>query len=223
MYERNVQFPGPTNTAIVWRYMPFVAFVDLLQRQKLFFTRLEKLIDPYEGFYSAEMKDVLAGKVPKAVIKAAEKFSRRNYCVNCWHENDGESAAMWAVYSSADGVAVRSTVKRLKNSLGDEQRRVFISRVHYRSATAPAAAPLTLKRKSFEHEKEVRIWCLEADRANGQENGVYISVDLAALIEAVFVSPTAGSWITQVVQSTIALHGLNMKTVQSRLYSKALV
>lgn len=203
--------------------MPFVSFVDLLQRRKLFFTRIEKLVDPYEGFYSAEMKDVLAGKVSKAVIRAAEKFSRRNYCVNCWHENEGESAAMWQVYSRSDGVAVRSTVKRLKESLHNERRRVSISRVHYSSATAPVAAPLALKRKSFEHEKEVRMWCLEADRANGQENGVYIAVDLEVLLEAVFVSPSTGNWMPQVVQSTIELHGLDIRAVQSKLYSKALV
>lgn len=104
MYERNSQFPGPRATVSVWRYMPFVGLVDLLQRRKLFFNRLERLADPYEGFYSPEIRPVLEWKVPKAVIKAAERFSRRNYCVNCWHENDGESAAMWAVYSASDGI-----------------------------------------------------------------------------------------------------------------------
>jgi len=223
MYERSLQFPGPRNTAVVWRYMPFVGFVDLLQRQKLFFSRLEKLVDPHEGFYNAEMKDVLAGKVPMSVIRATERLSRRNYCVNCWHESDGESTGMWDIYSRCDGVAVRSTVKRLKESLHSERRRTFIANVHYGSATAPTASPLASKRKSFEHEREVRMWCLEADRTNGQDTGVYISVDLAVLIEAVFVSPTAGEWVTQVAQSTLDLHGFHIEAVQSKLYSKALV
>lgn len=223
MYKRNVQFPGPKNTAIVWRYMTFVGFVDLLQRRKLFFSRLEKLVDPYEGFYSPEIMPVLESKVPKAVIRAAEKFSRRNYCVNCWHENEGESAAMWAIYSNSDGIAIRSTVKRLKYALKNEERNVFIARVHYDPATAPAASPLVYKRKSFEHEKEIRMWCLEADRKKRQAKGTYASVDLGVLMEAVFVSPTAGPWVKQVIQSTLDLHRLGIKAVQSKLFSKSLV
>ncbi len=222
MYRRNVQFPGPGNTAVVWRYMPFVAFVDLLQRRKLFFTRLEKLADPYEGFYSPEIRPALEWKVPKAVVRAAEKFSRRNYCVSCWHENEDESAAMWSIYSSSDGIAVRSTVRRLKDALEEEGRDVFIAKVRYSALTAPAASPLAYKRKSFEHEKEVRIWCLEPSRQDGQEHGTYVSVDLATLIEAVFISPTAGHWVTEVVQSTLNLHGCGVTAVQSKLYTNAL-
>jgi len=203
--------------------MPFVSFMDLLQRRQLFCSRLEKLVDPYEGFYNAEMKEVLTGKVPMSVIKATERFSRRNYCVNCWHKSVGESAAMWEIYSRFDGVAVRSTVMRLKKSLHNERRRIFIANVHYGSATAPTASPLASKRKSFEHEREVRIWCLEADRTNGQETGVYINVDSAILIEAVFVSPTAEKWVTHVVQSTLDLYGFHIEAVQSKLYSKVLV
>jgi hypothetical protein len=223
MYRRNPQFPEPGSNAVVWRYMPFAAFVDLLQRRQMFFTRLEKLADPYEGSYSAEIKAVLEWKVPKSVIKAAERFSRRNYCVSCWHENRGESAAMWAIYSSPDGIAIRTTVGRLKDAFHDERRRISISRVHYSSASAPIAAPLAQKRKSFEHEREVRVWCLEADRRNGQENGTYASVDLEVLIESVFVSPLAKPWITAVVQTTLDRHAVHVKAIQSELYSRTLV
>ena len=223
MYHKVVRFPEPRNSAVVWRYMPFVSFVDVLQRRKLFFSRLEKLADPHEGFYSAEMKDILEEKVPKAVIRATERFSRRNYCVNCWHENEGESAAMWAIYSQSDGIAIRSTVKRLKDSLHNEDRKVSIARVHYGTAPAPVTEPLTLKRKSFSHEKEIRLWCIESDRRNGQEYGTRISVDLELLIDAVFVSPKAEGWITPVVQSALDLHGFHVEAVQSTLYSNVLV
>src|SRR5215208_6528995 len=37
-------------------------------------------------------------------------------CVNCWHINDFESAAMWNVYSRiGDGIAVQSTYDRLRD------------------------------------------------------------------------------------------------------------
>jgi len=67
------------------------------------------------------------------------------------------------------------------------------------------------------------MWCLEADRKKRQAKGTYASVDLGVLMEAVFVSPTAGPWVKQVIQSTLDLHRLGIKAVQSKLFSKSLV
>jgi hypothetical protein len=49
--------------------MPFVSFVDVLQHRKFFFSRLETLADPHEGFYSADMKNLLEEKVPSKGLR----------------------------------------------------------------------------------------------------------------------------------------------------------
>src|SRR5258706_406031 len=77
---------------------------------------------------------ILQEKVPKYLIAASEKFSRKNYCVNCWHVNEGESAAMWDLYANSKGIAIRSTVGRLKKSLRPEQRKIALCKVEYGEA-----------------------------------------------------------------------------------------
>jgi len=42
---------------------------------------------------------------------------RRYVFVNPWHKNEFESAAMWKLYlKSEEGVAIRTTVERLKHA-----------------------------------------------------------------------------------------------------------
>ncbi len=51
----------------------------------------------------------------------------RFWRVNCWHRNKLESIAMWKLYTHGnDGVAIQSTVRRLKDSIEASPRRNFV-------------------------------------------------------------------------------------------------
>src|SRR5205807_5294014 len=82
-----------------------------------FFSRITKFKDPYEGAMPKTLRtvlDVLGRDHPK--IRLADKLAEeaKLFCVSCWHVNDGESAAMWKLYSQEDsGIAVQSSVDRL--------------------------------------------------------------------------------------------------------------
>jgi hypothetical protein len=203
--------------------MSHARLADVLRTGCLFFSRPEKQRDPYEGYYLEEARAVLPDKVPKYLITASEKFSRKNYCINCWHLNQGESAAMWDLYGNSKGIAIRSTVGRLKESLKDELRKICLCKVEYGEARNALISPLCSKRKSFEHEREIRLYLIEPDRSHCDGAGTLVSVNLNYLIQRVYLAPNADPEMRSKIEHELYEHGVSAKTVQSRLYSTDLV
>jgi hypothetical protein len=81
------------------------------------------------------------------------------------------------------------------------------------------------KRLSFAHERELRaiFWALdgtpdaEPHKALIKPGGLEIEVDLPALIERVYVSPTAAPWFADLVRAMTARCGFAFKVSQSAL------
>jgi len=83
------------------------------------------------------------------------------------------------------------------------------------------------KRKSFEHEREVRalIHRMPASGLVGDvtreripEAGLYVPVNLDTLVERVLVSPLSKDWIVELVGSVTAKYRLSVEVVRSDLY-----
>jgi len=165
-------------------------------------------------------------------IKQMYKLQREWVYISCWHANPHESAAMWRLYTQTqDAVAIRSTYERLARCLSND---ALIGLVHYVDfeqmtiALTNAFLPLVFKRKSFEHEREVRAVIAEYPKENGRlvyrpntKPGRPIHVDLAALIEAVYVAPLARDWFLELVQLMCGNAGLAVDVRRSSLDSKA--
>ena len=226
MFEEHPTFVAPENhRGKIWRYMDFTKFVSLLDKQALFFARLDKLDDPFEGSCPrmnvearpAQIESWLGGNpeghdgcnVREKAAAVSRGFSfwyqvqRRWIGVNCWHLGERESAAMWRLYlKSNEGIAVQSTYCRLRDALARASETVWIGRVRYLDYDeemiweSNGLAPIVCKRRSFQHEKELRavIWHppeLPAgetvpydDRrweTGAWETGVYVDVDLTRL------------------------------------------
>jgi hypothetical protein len=120
-----------------------------------------------------------ADQIRTAPKKAASKFG-----VSCWHENEHESDAMWKLYSaSGQGIAIESTVEQLRTSLGSLQG-LQIDRVRYMDFDRDPIEKghrhygLFIKRKSFEHEKELRATILLPEEGKG----VLVRCDLEVLV-----------------------------------------
>lgn len=140
----------PRDEYIVWRYMSFDRFVDILAKKSLFFTRADRFEDPYEGYKPKSIKliqkeaaDRLKNNTPSEISEifngnSQEKFLenwRRYVMCSCWHHNDGQSVAMWKIYSAHNnGVAIKTTMGNLKASLSDEHD-VYIGKVNYDTKT----------------------------------------------------------------------------------------
>jgi hypothetical protein len=112
------QLSGPS--AKLRRYMSFTKFVSMLDRSSLFFSRADKLGDPFEG----SIPDRHAKRILRDHPVAREGFGEslatlHNWLcqwtfVSCWHANERESAAMWRLYSASDGgVAIQTNCEKL--------------------------------------------------------------------------------------------------------------
>jgi hypothetical protein len=121
------------------------------------------------------LMEKFAGDVRGAYAMAASRFG-----VCCWHKSDHESAAMWRLYSaSGQGIAIESTIGRLKASLRDTEGLIVESVRYMDFDTDPIEKGhrhygLFIKRKSFEYEKELRATV----RLPEEGRGVSLSCDL---------------------------------------------
>lgn len=263
MYEEHPIFKQPTDEdGKVWRYMDFTKLVSFLESGCLYFSRADKLGDPFEGSLprrNVEARRVLqSGKISlldrpegarEQYLKHIESTGEINqywlkfYGINCWHMNEHESAAMWNLYlKSNEGVAIQSTYRKLRESIIDDER-VFLGKVEYidyENAViddyydANSPTPFTYnpfstfvhKRKSFEHEHEVRalVWkpptVAEDQIGHFQDTiagGVEVRVDVTRLVERIYVAPSAPEWFPSLVSNVAKRYGFAFEVVTSKL------
>lgn len=241
--------------ASLWRYMDFTNFVSLLETEMLFFCRSDRFADPFEGAttkktveHRIKYVEELVSKHP--LLEDREDFRRRmktlyknqyhirkRVAINCWHRNEYESEAMWKLYvPSNEGVAIKTTVARLKDSLSDSEEMIQIADVIYKDYNDIVFSPNSLftpfitKRKSFEHENEVRAYIVKDSGDLNKhielhetpiDSGISVKVDLNILIDEIYISPTAPSWFLMLVKSILKKYNLQHVVNQSALSEEA--
>lgn len=235
MYKEHESFSPPPLEATLWRYLDFTKFVSLLERSALFFSRADKLGDPFEGSLSKvnlNTPPAFALNFPGYYLERRQTIwmdYRRYITVNCWHWSEYESAAMWSVYAREQyGIAIRTDFKRLCDSFTDEVD-IFVGRIHYADYDRTVIPEENLlsaylhKRKSFEHEREVRAVIMEVPMVEDKailrpspdipEYGRYCTVNLGTLIKQVVVSPLAPEWFADLVGSVAIRYDLGGEVV----------
>jgi hypothetical protein len=242
-HQQHPSFKIPTNQDIsIWRYLDLAKYLAILQRQSLFFARgtLLQSADPFEGSSTklmvAERQYWLRNNIPSVPSTLHEQLGQvykdmvKTYLLSCWHMNERESAAMWSLYlRSNEGVCIRSTYRRLRSVLPNC---VFIGEVEYLDYDTEGFSHATLfdlimhKRKSFEHERELRavFWDMDGRpeaqtyKPKIEDAGLWIPVgDLPSLIEKVYVNPTAAPWLVTVIREVTAKYDLQVPVIQSAL------
>ena len=238
MYKEHEHYTTPRDDAMLWRYLDFTKFVSLLEKSALFFARADKFDDPFEGSYlrmNTELRPKLyAGKVSEDSLQGWVNFTkevRRYTLISCWHESLHESAAMWRLYSrEKDGIAIKSSFGSFKKSFTTPED-VFIGKVNYVDYERDFIPefnilfPFLHKRKSFEHEREVRAIILTLPSKDGAidtsqeifDIGEYYDVDLSLLIQEVIVAPYAPEWFLGLIKSVATRYNLDAPVVKSAL------
>ena len=166
---------------------------------------------------------------------------RRFTLISCWHESSHESEAMWKVYASANsGIAIKTNFHAFVESfITDEQ--IHIGQVKYidydneNIAEDDLLSPYLHKRKSFEHEREVRAIIQHVPPEASSENlpnflsselptwpdicdiGIYHDVDLNTLIQEVVVDPYAPDWLLELINSVSIRYDLQAPINKSDL------
>jgi len=258
MYKENAVFKTPADNTKIWRYMDFTKFVDIIDRKKMFFPTVAMLskIDPFEGSFPKSYIDYFNANIDKIFIpetwmtfnraSAPKDFSRARksmskfVAVSCWNKQDESSAALWKIYCSTfNGIAIESTIGRLKDSLQSEERDIYIGEVEYIDHHSPEPSGLisktpgttpddilhkvyVYKEKSFNYENEVRaiVKLPEIKPVNQfqfkiikNHKGYSATIDPNLLIENIYLAPMIkdSKWQKEVIKSVLEKYGLKKK------------
>lgn len=176
--------------------------------------------NPPDG-YKCELSDSEVDEQAQKLLTDLEvggESDKRQTFVSCWHESEHESEAMWRLYSSflANAVAIRTSYRNLYASLGRDPS-IKIGRIEYIDLKKDYAGindAFWRKRKSFEHEREVRALLSDF---NCKDLGKIVPCDLAVLIEEVFVSPKAPPWFVHLLNDINEKYGVKVTVSQSEL------
>ncbi len=229
--NKNIKLPEDPNT-IVWKYLDLSKFLDLLLSQKLFMSRSDKFEDQYEGTFSEPTYEEI-----KRISESNPEFlqyyksHREKVAISSWHINEYESFAMWQIFTqNSEGLAIQSTVERLKNALDSEKNHEqFIGEVNYidyKKEYIPfddMFFPFLFKRKSFQYEREVRI-ISDVTQSNIKLNdGLKINVDINQLIEKIYIHPKSENWYKNLVIELVSKLGFDFTIEKSDLESDILI
>ena len=143
---------------------------------------------------------------------------------------------MWKLYLKSDeGIAVQSSYRKLRDSIIDDEK-IYLGLVKYIDyetewiQVGNVLSPFVHKRKSFEHEREIRAivvkWPigekgLDFDRET-ISHGVKIRVDIERLIERIYVAPSSPEWFADLVRGLVRKYGYDFEVVHSNLDAQPL-
>lgn len=235
MYDGWLTFPPKDENAKIWRYMNFSKFIDMLRTRTLFFASIEKLteLDKHEGSITAREKEnwdsltsYLKEIYPPYEDPAKKRLKSLNnnrslVFANCWCMSDYDSDLMWnKIRPEEYGLAIQSTVKRLKDSMNTEYK-THISTVEYSDNYSGIddhfIRPFLRKKPQFRDEHELRVFIsippldepIIAELGltwEKPDDGIRVRVDLDMLIEKIYVSPKSkNSFIAEVKSNLDAL------------------
>lgn len=102
-------------------------------------------------------------------------------------------------------------LRKLREALGSVARVGMVRYVDYETgwiAESNPLAPFLYKRKSFEHEREVRALIppedvatiLKRQSTQPNEPGKWVKIDIGQTIEKVVIAPDAADWFLELVQ-----------------------
>lgn len=190
MFEQYDAFEQIDDKALLWRYQDLPRYFDLLLKNKLFFCRIDKYEDPFEGMYNKKtatdflekhqsVSSITTGKNETEKLEEISKKQnekRTFVTANSWHENNSENFAMWKIYAKGSyGIALQTSYKRLKDCFHVTDKPIHIGKVNYYNESCDMLSkkdnntllPFLSKRHIYEYEKEIRCcYLIDEDKTS---------------------------------------------------------
>ncbi len=195
-------------------------------------SRSDKFEDQYEGTFSEPtFEEIKRISENNPEFLQYYKSHREKVAISSWHINEYESFAMWQIFTqNSEGLAIQSTVERLKNALDSEKNHEqYIGEVNYidyKKEYIPfddMFFPFLFKRKSFQYEREVRI-ISDVTLSNIKLNdGLKINVNINQLIEKIYIHPKSENWYKNLVIQLVKELGFDFTIEKSDLESDILI
>lgn len=206
----------PEPETVLWRYMDLTKLLYILGSGYLHFTRIDKFEDPFEGVPPRKALQGLVSRIRIDSLERVLQIRKRNHAV-CWHANETESAAMWRLYLSAnEGIAIKTTAQRLHDSIQlnhKGENELFLAEVQYIDHEDDSLDLenfikwATFKRKSFEHEREVRLLKVAKDNEQSDDFCYRAKVNVNTLIESIYLGPLVPKWVGDVIDHAVTKYG----------------
>ena len=98
----------------IWRYLSFVQLLNILETDKLHFTRADWFQDEEEG--TLPDKEELPDKFWEMYDEEYFEDLKSSVFISCWHINEHEHWGMWQNYSGK-GVATKTTIEKFRKAL----------------------------------------------------------------------------------------------------------
>lgn len=247
MFKKSKKYNDMQDSTILWRYLSFSKFLDMINTSSLYFCRLDCFEDKLEATQPEGSKEFVRMSENPGLAYERYKFDKQLEIIrsmtyaNCWHVNQEENPNMWnnyVMYHGNEGIAIQTTFKKLTQSLKTDRTvtDVRIQYIDYKTTNmdffmANCADFLVIKDKQFEYENEMRLITLEESYPQYDEEtdeisdttklfkhkGKKIEVDLNTLIQKIYISPNATERFKLDVQSHLDNCGLKVAVVHSML------
>jgi hypothetical protein len=214
----------PKDDFVIWKYMTFDKFLLLLLRKELYFKRADAYPEYFEGHLTINEKQNLIDIFKKQniskhksevnkVFKALKKYCESTY-IDCWHNNQGESYAMWKIFGeSKNCIALKTTVGKLRALYDKAKDFIKITPYlvdYYDSENAdnyPYSSKYIFIRKPFYfyYEAEIRGLIQLEVKGFGEKfpNDIRLPIIPTDLIESIWISPFSEVWFEQLVQDLL--------------------
>ena len=181
-------------------------------------------MDPYEGsYYACKLLNEVDSSDAQHFVNQIDRCGPP-IAVNCWHLSEYDSMAMWKIYSGDKGIAVQTTIQKLKNAFIRYQDSVWIGRISYTDEPIDHPTGWSVdkfmacitKRKCYEHEKEVRAFIWDTTKIDRTEDGsAIVPIEINDLIESVFLSPESEDSMMDNVRMLLDKNGIDIKPTKS--------
>jgi hypothetical protein len=166
----------------LWRYMDYYKFKSLLESKALFFSRVDKLSDKFEGTWARtnlEIKifvsDAKRGpneyNADRKILHEAAEDTLRLFYVYCFTIRNSESKEMWDAYTNnSESIAIQTNFLNLKTCFTKDPAanrvftEIYASKIRYLEDENAVMEewsilfPVLYKRKQFAYEKELRLF-----------------------------------------------------------------
>lgn len=208
----------------IYRFTTFEQFLDILTTNKLTLVKPTKWEDPYENYI---LKCHYKNKNNEN-INVSNLMDQ--IFAQCWTSCE-ESDALWRIYSKdSKGLRLQTTIRKLLDTIFDDTDMKsiitsFIGKVEYLSiedieeylsdketinnlffndlTNRLRCESLLIKRKEFEHEKEIRLlYLVDSESIDIYYNSKKFSINPNNLIENVLLDPRMSDDYQNIITST---------------------
>lgn len=224
------------DSEILWRYLDFRKFDDLLKKSALYFARCDRFTDPFEGRFSPANSTGMSAS-QKALLEAypilwsykraeaSQEIHRQCVFVSCWHRARRESRAMWEAYTSKpESVVITTSPKALRCFLPDK---ILKSTVKYQSLDLPrtefsGSSLFLYKPPEYRFENEFRLLRFlsegeSVDENNPADYGRYVPVNLKKIIHRIITHPRATASFKAEIDNLMHQHVRHIRRENSAL------